>query len=204
MEDKNEDKASTEDNASTSDNKSQEKVSEDPIVNRLVTAVPAPALAPASGSESGSEEFESESESDAISETVSEDQDEELSNVDKHNAPDHIPDIASLFTTRKDSVFDGLETREVRPVPVPLENNEDYEVAETEVPNNALEDSHTIGPYDGTQQDYVNDQPLQDEPGAPVKQPDDDSSTILPEAEPAYRYNIKVRSNGKVLDPPSK
>lgn len=78
--------------------------------------------------------------------------------------------------------------------------------AETELPNNGLEDSHTIGPYDSVQ-DYVNDQPA-DVASAPdsamMKDQDDDSSTILPDAEPAYRYNIKVRTNGKVLDPPSK
>lgn len=156
--------------------------------------------------------------------------------------PENIPDIASLFTehaavsqARKDSVFDGLETREIvrpsvaRPV-VPatssfssssassalsemrMEHREaaDYGdlAAETELPNNGLEDAHTIGPYDSVQ-DYVNDQPAAEDPApaadtAMMKDQDDDSSTILPEAEPAYRYNIKVRTNGKVLDPPSK
>lgn len=71
--------------------------------------------------------------------------------------------------------------------------------AETELPNNGLENAHTIGPYDSL--DYANDQPAAD---TMLKDQDDDSSTILPEAEPAYRYNIKVRTNGKVLDPPSK
>lgn len=79
--------------------------------------------------------------------------------------------------------------------------------AETELPNNGLEDAHTIGPYDSVQ-DYVNDQPADtassSADSAMMKDQDDDSSTILPEAEPAYRYNIKVRTNGKVLDPPSK
>lgn len=141
--------------------------------------------------------------------------------------PEHIPDIASLFTeraavasqARKDSVFDGLETREVlRPSvsrvsssssssssEIRMEHREspDYGdlAAETESPNNGLEDAHTIGPYD-SMQDYANDQPAAD--ATMMKDQDDDSSTILPEAEPAYRYNIKVRTNGKVLDPPSK
>lgn len=74
---------------------------------------------------------------------------------------------------------------------------------ETESPNNGLEDAHTIGPYDSVQDYYVNDQPEAGE-SPMMKDQDDDSSTILPEAEPAYRYNIKVRTNGKVLDPPSK
>ncbi|XP_035721800.1 uncharacterized protein LOC118441467 isoform X1 [Vespa mandarinia] len=122
------------------------------------------------------------------------------------------------------SVFDGLETREVlrtasRPSTsdMKMEHRDslDYDVlsdapadihtdvqAETEPPNNGLEDAHTIGPYD-TVQDYVNDQQDIGE-SAMMKDQDDDSSTILPEAEPAYRYNIKVRTNGKVLDPPSK
>lgn len=149
--------------------------------------------------------------------------------------PEHIPDIASLFTghvavtsqARKDNVFDGLETREVlrpsasRPVissasssftsEMKMEHREspDYGdlTAETELPNNGLEDAHTIGPYDSVQ-DYVNDQPADTAASSAdstmMKDQDDDSSTILPEAEPAYRYNIKVRTNGKVLDPPSK
>lgn len=129
---------------------------------------------------------------------------------------------------RKDSVFDGLETREVlrpsasRPVvssaasssfstEMKMEHRESPEyadlTAETELPNNGLEDAHTIGPYDSVQ-DYVNDQPADaaasSADSAMMKDQDDDSSTILPEAEPAYRYNIKVRTNGKVLDPPSK
>lgn len=87
-----------------------------------------------------------------------------------------------------------------------LEHREapDYaEVApETEAPNGGLEEGRTEGPYEASQ-DYVNDRP--DGPVAGmVADQDDDSSTILPEAEPAYRYNIKVRTNGKVLDPPSK
>lgn len=139
---------------------------------------------------------------------------------------DHIPDITSLFShaavasqARKDSVFDGLKTHEIlrpsasRPVvsssspssEIRMEHREssDYGdlTAETELPNNGLEDAHTIGPYD-SMQDYVNDQPAAD--AMMMKDQDDDSSTILPEAEPAYRYNIKVRTNGKVLDPPSK
>lgn len=146
--------------------------------------------------------------------------------------PEHIPDLASLFTehaaaaaasqARKDSVFDGLETREIlrpsasHPVvsssssEMRMEHREsaDYSdlTAETELPNNGLEDAHTIGPYDSVQ-DYVNDQPADIASAADsamMKDQDDDSSTILPEAEPAYRYNIKVRTNGKVLDPPSK
>lgn len=74
---------------------------------------------------------------------------------------------------------------------------------ETETPNNGLEDAHTVGPYDSVQDYYANDQPEAAE-SSMMKDQDDDSSTILPEAEPAYRYNIKVRTNGKVLDPPSK
>ncbi|XP_046434951.1 uncharacterized protein nw isoform X1 [Neodiprion pinetum] len=200
VEDKIEDKAITEENASTSDTESEEKVSEDPIVNRLVTAVPASAST--SDFDPNTETSERISKSDIVEDQGEED-DEDMASAEKHTGPDHIPDIASLFATRKDPAFDGLETREVRPASAQAENSEDYEVAETELPNNALEDARTIGPYDNSQQDYVNDQPIQDEPGAPLKQLDDDSSTILPEAEPGYRYNIKVRSNGKVLDPPS-
>ena len=130
--------------------------------------------------------------------------------IEKSTRPDHIPDIASLFPNtqtqrQKDTAFDGLETHEVRSISrsSPILNAEhreepvDYENAETELPNNALEAAHTIGPYD-SMQDFQADQ---GDLVTPMKEQDDDSSTILPEAEPAYRYNIKVRSNGKVLDP---
>lgn len=133
--------------------------------------------------------------------------------IEKSTRPDHIPDITSLFSNaptqvQKDSAFDGLETHEVRSISrsSPIlsaehrEESADYENAETELPNNALEAAHTIGPYD-SMKDYQSDQ---GDLVTPVKEQEEDSSTILPEAEPAYRYNIKVRSNGKVLDPPSK
>jgi len=204
--------------APEADASADEKLPEDPVVSRLITTA-----APAS--------------SNQHQPAFDDDHDHERSAVgDLDNSrPEHIPDIASLFTehaavasqARKDSVFDGLETREIlrpsasRPVisssssasssssDMRMEHRElpDYGdlVAETELPNNGLEDSHTIGPYDSVQ-DYVNDQPVADvaADSAMMKDQDDDSSTILPEAEPAYRYNIKVRTNGKVLDPPSK
>ncbi|XP_076751726.1 narrow isoform X2 [Xylocopa sonorina] len=186
---------------------------EDPVVSRLITtAVPAsdkqqqpqqqPALAPSTSSPVVTEEHE------------------EPTNGELDSArPDHLPDIASLFTdspgpqARKDSVFEGLQTREVHrsslrstsDMKVEHRESPDYLEAhgETESPNNGLEDAHTVGPYDSAQDYYVNDQPEAGE-SSMMKDQDDDSSTILPEAEPAYRYNIKVRTNGKVLDPPSK
>ncbi|XP_018354863.1 PREDICTED: uncharacterized protein LOC108755926 isoform X1 [Trachymyrmex septentrionalis] len=205
------------------DTSADEKLSEDPVVSRLITTA-----APASGNQyqhtgttaAATSLFDDEGERTAVG------------GLDDMR-PEHIPDIASLFTghvgavtsqARKDSVFDGLETREVlrpsvsRPVvsssfssEMKMEHREspDYGdlVAETELPNNGLEDAHTIGPYDSVQ-DYVNDQPVDtaalSADSAMMKDQDDDSSTILPDAEPAYRYNIKVRTNGKVLDPPSK
>ncbi|XP_012250960.2 uncharacterized protein LOC105683150 isoform X1 [Athalia rosae] len=211
VEEENEDKASTDDNASTSDDKYQEKVSEDPIVNRLVTAVPASASASVTASATEAESpitIERNENLETSGEGEQGEGDDVIALAEKHAAPENIPDITSLFATRKDSVFDGLETREVRPilansaVQTVRENYNDYETAETGLPDNALEDAHTVGPYDDTRHDYVNDQPAQEEPEAPLQR-DDDTSTILPEAEPAYRYNIKVRSNGKVLDPPS-
>lgn len=146
--------------------------------------------------------------------------------LEKTGRPEHLPDIASLFTDSpqvhpaKDNVFEGLETHEIRSLSrasasvLSVEHrqeNADYEEEHpehaTEVPNNALEDAHTIGPYDSSAQDYQADQADQADHAGPAssqKDLDDDSSTVLPEAEPSYRYNIKVRSNGKVLDPPSK
>lgn len=221
-----EDITNVDDNYSGTDNQDEqatppeanEKLSEDPVVSRLITTA-----APASGNQQ---------QQHAIGTTLSATSlfddgvhEHERSVVDDVR-PEHIPDITSLFTehaavasqARKDSVFDGLETREIlrssasRPVvsssssssEIRMEHREssDYgDLAETELPNNGLEDAHTIGPYD-SMQDYVNDQPAADT--MMMKDQDDDSSTILPEAEPAYRYNIKVRTNGKVLDPPSK
>lgn len=199
-------------------------------MSRLITTA-----VPASGNQ---QQQEQQQQGTTASETTFDDQNDERSTAidDLDNTrPEHIPDITSLFTehaavasqARKDSVFDGLETREVlrpsasRPVvssssssEMRMEHREspDYSdlAAETELPNNGLEDAHTIGPYDSVQ-DYVNDQPADDMAASAsaadssmMKDQDDDSSTILPEAEPAYRYNIKVRTNGKVLDPPSK
>ncbi|XP_011156259.1 uncharacterized protein LOC105193502 isoform X1 [Solenopsis invicta] len=217
------------------DTSADEKLSEDPVVSRLITTA-----APASGNQQQQQQQQQQHNTGttASATSVFEDGNEreptavgELDDI----RPDHIPDIASLFTghvavasqARKDSVFDGLETREVlrpsvsRPVVSPASSSFSSEMkmehrespdygdltAETELPNNGLEDAHTIGPYDSVQ-DYVNDQPVDAAPSsadsAMMKDQDDDSSTILPEAEPAYRYNIKVRTNGKVLDPPSK
>ncbi|XP_029156281.1 uncharacterized protein LOC114929075 isoform X1 [Nylanderia fulva] len=199
-----------------------EKLSEDPVVSRLITTA-----APASGNQQ--QQQQQQHAAGAASSPFDDGHEHERSAVGDvdDTRPEHIPDIASLFTehaavasqARKDSVFDGLETREIlrpsasRPVvsssssssEMRMEHREspDYGdlAAETELPNNGLEDAHTIGPYDSVQ-DYVNDQPAAD--ATMMKDQDDDSSTILPEAEPAYRYNIKVRTNGKVLDPPSK
>ena len=133
--------------------------------------------------------------------------------IEKSTRPENIPDIASLFfnthnQVHKDSAFDGLQTHEVRsivrsPAILKAEHREElteYENAKTELPNSFLEVAHTIGPYDSTH-DFQSDQ---GDLFSPTKNQDDDTSTILPEAEPAYRYNIKVRSNGKVLDPPLK
>lgn len=210
-----------------------EKQSEDPVVSRLITTA-----APASGNQHQPQQQYQHTGTTVSATSLFDDGNERertaVGDLDDIR-PEHIPDIASLFTghvavasqARKDSVFDGLETREVlrpsvsRPVvssvsssfssEMKMEHRESPEyadlTAETELPNNGLEDAHTIGPYDSVQ-DYVNDQPADaaasSADSAMMKDQDDDSSTILPEAEPAYRYNIKVRTNGKVLDPPSK
>ncbi|CAK9805941.1 hypothetical protein ANTQUA_LOCUS4636 [Anthophora quadrimaculata] len=188
-----------------------EKSPEDPVVSRLITtAVPAsdkqqPAVLTPS----------------TISPVINEDHEQQTNTENLDNTrPDHLPDIASLFTdtpgpqARKDNVFEGLQTREIHrsslrstsDMKVEHRESPDYfEVqGETESPNNGLEDAHTVGPYDTAQDYYVNDQPEAGGESSMMKDRDDDSSTILPEAEPAYRYNIKVRTNGKVLDPPSK
>ncbi|XP_014480729.1 PREDICTED: uncharacterized protein LOC106747590 isoform X2 [Dinoponera quadriceps] len=212
----------------------EENLPEDPVVSRLITTATS-----APGSQQQQQHTGTTTSATSLYEDVHEhERSSAVGELVDDSRPEHIPDIASLFTehaavsqARKDSVFDGLETREIlrpsaaRPV-VPFSSPSsssssltdmrmehrseaaDYGdlTAETELPNNGLEDAHTIGPYDSVQ-DYVNDQPAEDSPSADsamMKDQDDDSSTILPEAEPAYRYNIKVRTNGKVLDPPSK
>ncbi|XP_011867862.1 PREDICTED: uncharacterized protein LOC105562006 isoform X1 [Vollenhovia emeryi] len=218
------------------DASASEKLSEDPVVSRLITTA-----APASGNQQQQQQSRQHTGTTATSLFDDGNERERTAVGDLDDIrPEHIPDIASLFTVasqaRKDNVFDGLETREVlrpsasRPVvsavsssfssEMKMEHREspDYGdlAAETELPNNGLEDAHTIGPYDSVQ-DYVNDQPADTAASSSsssssaaaadatmMKDQDDDSSTILPEAEPAYRYNIKVRTNGKVLDPPSK
>uniref|UniRef100_A0A0C9QB34 Nlrp5 protein n=1 Tax=Fopius arisanus TaxID=64838 RepID=A0A0C9QB34_9HYME len=144
---------------------------------------------------------------------------EEFSSGEKITRPEEIPNITSIFTkgpgvqTRIETLFDGLETHEIRSLQRKNQQNQekisehhessDYENGETELPDNDLEDAKTIGPYDSSQ-DYANDQPETSISHDNSKGPEEDTSTILPDAEPAYRYNIKVRSNGKVLDPPSK
>jgi len=207
------------------DTSASEKLSEDPVVSRLITTT-----ASASSNQHQQQQQYQHTGTTASATSLFDDGNERERTIIGNMRPEHIPDITSLFTghvavtsqARKDSVFDGLETREVlrpsisRPVvsssfssEMKMEHREspDYSdlAAETELPNNGLEDAHTIGPYDSVQ-DYVNDQPadLSSADSVMMKDQDDDSSTILPEAEPAYRYNIKVRTNGKVLDPPSK
>ncbi|KAL0114728.1 hypothetical protein PUN28_011792 [Cardiocondyla obscurior] len=209
-----------------------EKLSEDPVVSRLITTA-----APASGNQHQHQQYQHTGTTASATPLFDDGNERERTPVGDLDdiRPEHIPDIASLFTghvavasqARKDSVFDGLETREVlrpsatRPIVQPasssfssemkMEHRESADYGdltpETELPNNGLEDSRTIGPYDSVQ-DYVNDPPADtaspSADSAMMKDQDDDSSTILPEAEPAYRYNIKVRTNGKVLDPPSK
>ncbi|XP_057320059.1 myb-like protein P isoform X2 [Microplitis mediator] len=130
---------------------------------------------------------------------------------EQRSRTEDIPDITSLFTgnpaikSRTDTVFAGLETHEIRSLQRASQQSPTYDKAASQ-PENSLEESKTIGPYD-SDQDYANDAP--DHSNSPTsgdtsKDQEEDSSTILPDAEPAYRYNIKVRSNGKVLDPPSK
>jgi hypothetical protein len=146
--------------------------------------------------------------------------DEKIISVEKNTRPEDIPDITSLFTKgpgvqpRIETVFDGLVSHDIRSIQrtnqqkVTAETNNqhqdsssDYENVETEMPENGLNESHTVGPYDSVQ-DYVNDQP---EVAADHEiRNDEEYSTVLPNPEPAYRYSIKVRANGKVLDPPSK
>ncbi|XP_033328988.1 narrow isoform X1 [Megalopta genalis] len=186
-----------------------EKSPEDPVVSRLITTAVSASDRPPSIPQSTS------------SPVVTEDNREQPTNGELENTrPDHLPDITSLFTdspapqARKENVFEGLQTREVHrsslrsSTDMKVEHREspDYlePQSETESPNNGLEDAHTVGPYDSVQDYYVNDQPEPAAEPSMMKDQDDDSSTILPDAEPAYRYNIKVRTNGKVLDPPSK
>lgn len=215
-----------------------ERLPEDPVVGRLMTTAGQSEASDAKPSESHDEE-----EADAAEKERS-----VSLEAAKATRPVDIPDITSLFTdgpmvqSRKETAFDGLETHEVRSssranLRSKLEHRESPDnldqtsavSSETEAPDSALEDSHTIGPYDSVQEDYVNDQP--DEASSHVASPlapgqsatnneqqeeeqaqreleqqqqDEESSTFLPEAEPDYRYNMKWRSMGKVLDPPSK
>ncbi|KAI4501432.1 hypothetical protein M0802_003309 [Mischocyttarus mexicanus] len=205
----------------------KEDVPEDPVVSRLITTA-----ASVSGKEE--EKYDQEEEESTASSVLGNIEREyensrpkDIPDITSLFTASSADGQANIHQARKDnsaSVFDGLETREVlrtasRPSTsdMKMEHRDsiDYDLlsdapaeaqtdvqSETESPNNGLEDAHTIGPYD-TVQDYVNDQQDIGE-SVMMKDQDDDSSTILPEAEPAYRYNIKVRTNGKVLDPPSK
>lgn len=124
--------------------------------------------------------------------------------------PEHIPDITSLFTDSPinrggpsgksvllDDVFAGLQTHDVRSV---LRQREESK----EVEDESLSDApRTIGPYNSdtdAMENYQGDQPEQKQVS------EDEASTEVPKenAQTSYRYNIKIRSNGKVLDPPTK
>ena len=217
-----------EEEAASTDVMDNERITvEDPVVGRLMTT------AVSSASETKSMEVGNEREHSSVSLEAA-----------KATRPDDIPDITSLFTdapvvhtSRKETAFDGLLTHEVRSSSranphAKLEHREspdgslEYESNSTEAPDSGIEDSHTIGPYDSVQEDYVNDQAAEEAvassgtvspvlPGKPTdnnkkehqqqqqQQQDEDSSTFLPEAEPDYRYNMKWRSMGKVLEPPS-
>ncbi|XP_053983631.1 uncharacterized protein LOC128890699 isoform X1 [Hylaeus anthracinus] len=209
--DETQDNSDIDENATPEEESSvDEKLPEDPVVGRLITtAVPA------------SDKRQQQPITPSTSSPVVTEDHEEPTNAELDKArPDHLPDITSLFTdspqapqARSDNVFEGLKTREIHrsslrsssDMKVEHRESADYfeTQSETESPNNGLEDAHTVGPYDSIQDYYANDQPEAAE-SSMMKDQDDDSSTILPEAEPAYRYNIKVRTNGKVLDPPSK
>lgn len=131
---------------------------------------------------------------------------EESPPLNRTTRPEDIPNITSLFTkgpggqTRIETLFEGLETHDIRSLQRKNHDSSDYENVETEMPDNGLEDAKTVGPYDSSQE-YPNDQPETPMGHDMSKDQEEDTSTILPDAEPAYRYNIKVRNNGKVLDP---
>ncbi|XP_011503337.1 PREDICTED: uncharacterized protein LOC105366546 isoform X3 [Ceratosolen solmsi marchali] len=135
-------------------------------------------------------------------------------NLKNNSRPIHLPHITSLFTessVSNDNVFAGLQTHEIRSIvrtsiPTKQMITKSQPEQETESTNNTFEDNYTIGPYDSNNQDYQSDQSelmlfQKNQQQYSQKNFDDDSSTILPEAEPSYRYNIKVRNYGKVLDP---
>ncbi|XP_043280033.1 uncharacterized protein [Venturia canescens] len=221
-----------------------ERIPEDPIVGRLMSG--ASSLGGEVTSVKSSSSIGSNEEAEKkINPEESDGEEEERKvsiEVAKSTRPDDIPDITSLFTDgpivpRKETVFDGLETHEIRSssrsnTRGKLEHREIPEGSLTEEKNadesvagagSSEQESHTIGPYDSVQEDYVNDQPDEDPTSDTAsvssslgngatgisgnekeqQQQDEDSSTFLPEAEPDYRYNMKWRSMGKVLDPPS-
>lgn len=129
-------------------------------------------------------------------------------NLENNSRPEHIPDIASLFVKRPlntDSVFAGLGTHEIRSIlqiSEPKQKVVFTEHDEVQPSNNVITEASTIGPYDLIDQDYQADE--SDSTMLEQQQQDDDTSTVLPQSESSYKYNIKVRSNGKVLDPASK
>ena len=137
----------------------------------------------------------------------------ETSNLQKNNRFEHLPDITSLFTDspiNSENFFAGLETHNIRSVirsstltkQSSLQTVHKEEIKPT---RNAELEAHTIGPYESLDEDYPSDQ-SESKSSKHMQEnlqkiQDDESSTVLPEAEPSYKYNIKVRNNGKVLDP---
>lgn len=172
-----------------------DKITEDPIIHRLVTLQPSHFTSYGTGKAVTIDETRETPAMAAIEKTI-----------EKEHRPDHLPDITSLFkdaphVARKESVFDGLETHEIRS----LSRGKNSEMraehreldSETELPNNGLLESQTNGPYDSVPE-FVNDQPM--ETNLPNKDQEEESSTPLPQVETDERYSIKMRSNGKVLE----
>lgn len=233
-----------EETASTGSFSNEMRLTEDPIVGRLMTGAGniGMELKSVESSPSMEENEETEKRTKNAEEIDEEEEERKVSiEVAKSTRPDDIPDITSLFTDgpivpRKETAFDGLQTHEIRSS---SRSNNRGKLEHREIPDGSLadeksvneavasegssEESHTIGPYDSVQEDYPNDQPDEDRTSDTAsvssslgigatgasgnekdqQQQDEDSSTFLPEAEPDYRYNMKWRSMGKVLDPPS-
>lgn len=132
-------------------------------------------------------------------------------NIKNNSRDDNLPNITTHFADRSvsgDNIFVNqashrLDTIE-QTAELSNENDEDnFSIVKEEQNMTQFFEVPTVGPYDSSIQDYQADegettfsQHLTGDNNA-----DDDARTVIPEAESSYKYNIKVRNNGKVLGP---
>ncbi|XP_031788906.1 uncharacterized protein LOC116417902 isoform X2 [Nasonia vitripennis] len=120
------------------------------------------------------------------------------SNIKINSGPVKLPNITSFFARSLDNVPLNLGTHKIDSIVQTTLLSKEY----VDTNQTKFAETPTIGPYDSLIQDYQADEGETTFPkfstGDNIS--DDDASTVIPEAGSLYKYNIKVRNNGKILD----